>query len=439
MALPGRLRRRIVGVLSARLPELKLAQVKDPRKPRGKRWPLVALLTASFLGLLCGKKNLEETEELTAELPLGMRRKLRLPRRVPDTTMRDTLVRLSVLELRRLLHQQTRAAHRRKALRPEGLPFGVLAVDGKRTALPCWDQQYAQRQSEEGQAPQGVVTTLTACLISASARPCVDIIPVPAATNEMGHFRTALAELVATYGQSSLFHLLSYDSGACSEDNARAIRDTGLHYLFVLKENQPTLLLEAQRLLGGRKPAQADDQTVDVRGAEVWVRRLYLTTEMAGYLDWSHLHTVLRVETEVQDKSGRVLQWEDKNGRMHPRREDRYFLGSLESNELTTAQWLQVIRGHWGVENGCHWTLDAILQEDKHPWIEADAQGMVVVAVLRRLAYNLLSLYRNVTQRGESQRETPWKKVVRWFLEAIENAREEDLSGLRPRRAAATN
>ncbi len=430
MPLSGRQRRQLVGALSARLPELKLASVLDPRKRRGRRWPLVALLTALVFGLLCGKKSLAETEELTDDLPRPIRRMFGLPRRVPDTTLRDTLVRLSPDELRRVVHRQCRAAHRRKALRPVGLPFGVLAVDGKGTALPVFDQVYAQRQNAEGEAPRGVVTTLTACLISAAGQPCVDILPVPAHTNEMGHFKTALAALLAVYGESALFTLLSYDSGACSEENARAVREAERHYLFVLKENQPTLLAEARRWLGARKREEAagDYTTQDVRGAEVWVRRLYLTEELAGYLEWSHLRTVLRVETEVQDKSGRVL-----------RREDRYFLSSLGRRRLTAKQWHRVIRGHWGVENGCHWTLDAILREDERPWIVEDAQGMVVVSVLRRVAYNLLTLYRSVTQRSSEKRGLPWRRLLALFFQALLSAMEGEVEGLRPRRAAETN
>lgn len=428
MALSGRPRRRLLGALSARLPELRLDLLPDPRKPRGKRWSLSSLLTASLLALLSGKKSLRETEELTEDLPLPIRRKFGIRRRVPDTTLRDTLVRLSPLALRRLLHRQTRAAHRRKALVPQGLPFGVLALDGKATSLPCWDEHYAQRRNEPGCAPRGMVTTLTACLVSARGQPCVDILPVPAQTSETGHFRAALAELVATYGQSGLFRLLSYDSGACYEHNGRAVREADLHYLFVLKENQPTLWGEARRLLGGQPPSQALFSTEDLREGKVQVRRLYLTEELAGYLDWTHLQTVLRVQTEVQDKSGRVLG-----------QEDRYFLCSLPSRRLSAKQWLLVIRRHWGVENGCHWTLDGILREDEHPWIEEDSQGMVVVAVLRRVVYNLLTLYRSVTQRGEEQRLSPWKRLVNWYYQALLFGAEEDLLGLRRRRAVALN
>jgi predicted transposase YbfD/YdcC len=45
--------------------------------------------------------------------------------------------------------------------------------------------------------------------------------------------------------------------------------------------------------------------------------------------------------------------------------ESRYYLSSREAEEHTPAQWLGLIRGHWGgVENRNHWRRDALMGED---------------------------------------------------------------------------
>lgn len=45
--------------------------------------------------------------------------------------------------------------------------------------------------------------------------------------------------------------------------------------------------------------------------------------------------------------------------------ESRYYLSSRDAGEHTEAQWLGLIRGHWGgVENRNHWRRDALLGED---------------------------------------------------------------------------
>ena len=110
---------------------------------------------------------------------------------------------------------------------------------------------------------------------------------------------------------------------------------------------------------------------------------------------------------------------------------------SLPKPRLTSAEWLLVVRRHWGVENNCHHTLDTAFREDERPWIESDPRGALVVALLRRTAYNVLTLFRSVTQRSEGRRATPWLDLLRWFYNAIISATDADLVALRARKLAA--
>jgi hypothetical protein len=71
-----------------------------------------------------------------------------------------------------------KTAHRRKALPVVGLPFHAVALDGKATALPCWDDQYVQRHQPEDGLPYGLMRTVTAALVTALGLPCIDAIPV---------------------------------------------------------------------------------------------------------------------------------------------------------------------------------------------------------------------------------------------------------------------
>ncbi|MBI3180556.1 MAG: transposase family protein [Myxococcales bacterium] len=134
-------------MLASRLPEARLGEVDDPRDARGQRWPLTALLTAVVTGLAVGCKSLAQTEALTAEMSPAVRRRLGIRRRVSDTTLRDALVKVEPKKLRRSLLAQTKAAHRRKALEPDGLPFGMAAMDGKGSTATAWDRKYAQKQT----------------------------------------------------------------------------------------------------------------------------------------------------------------------------------------------------------------------------------------------------------------------------------------------------
>lgn len=79
--------RRMAGMLSARVPEIGLAQVADARSRRGIRWQkLKPLLAAPPVAMAAGLKSFAETEKLTMEMSRAMRRKLGISRRIPDTT-----------------------------------------------------------------------------------------------------------------------------------------------------------------------------------------------------------------------------------------------------------------------------------------------------------------------------------------------------------------
>jgi hypothetical protein len=323
------------------------------------------------------------------------------------------------------LRALTRAAHRRKALAPDGLPFGVASFDGKGTALPTADDHYAQRQTSGGGSLVGVVRTITVTLTSSPARPCIDVTPIPAATNEMGAFPVALERFVAAYSGLDLVRVVTYDAGACSLENANLVRQHHLHYVFGLTAGQPTLFAAARLWLGTRSADQADAASTDHHGKATVTRRLYLGASTDAPEGWEkHLHTVLRVQTETIDAKGRRTI------------EDRYFISSLASDRLTPAQWLLLVRRHWGVET-THQILDVAFQEDDHPWIEQNPRGMLVVALLRRIAYTLLTLFRTVTQRSDERRTTPWRRLLRDIDSALRTATKEQLEGLRPRARAA--
>ena len=106
----------------------------------------------------------------------------------------------------------------------------MVALDGKVTALPCLNQPFVQTKHLEDGTPYGLVRTVTAALVSAPGRPCIDAIPIPAHTNEMGHFQAAFASVNDTYGR--LFDVVTYDAGALSEANGAAVVKANKDYVF---------------------------------------------------------------------------------------------------------------------------------------------------------------------------------------------------------------
>jgi hypothetical protein len=420
----------MVGLLHARLPELDLDRAVDPRAREG-RWSLAQILRATLVGLMAGCKSLYDSEQLTDGLSVASRRQLGLPRRLADTTARDALCKVRIDEMRAALHRLVRAAWRRKALQPVGLPMSVVALDGKVTALPCLNQPFVQTHHPEVGSPYGLVRTMTAALVTAAGQPCIDAIPIPANTNEVGFFQAAFKGLVETYG--SLFQVISYDAGGFSRANADAVVAAGKDYLFALKDEHRTMCKLADELLATEPVLDHTEDVLDSETTVVRSLRLIGADPSWSYGNgkspeeslWPHAKAFLSVEY-VKVKRGTIIE-----------KDDRMFVSSLDPTRLTTQEWLRLPRWHWSVENQNHHTLDTAFAEDERPWIEADANGMLVVLLLRRIALTMLSLFRSASLRSDANQAMRWKNLLAWVRDALVAAQPEHMTNLRVREVCA--
>jgi hypothetical protein len=409
-----KLQRRIQAVqtfLRQRRDALRFDGVRDPRRRRGRRWTAQTLLSTAVVSLMMLARSLRGAERLSEDLA-GAGRFKGLVRRLPDSTLGDYLAEVSPAALRHHLHRHVLAEHRRKALEPTVLPIRAIAVDGKNVAtLDHEANRDCQKQSPEGQAPHWLYRVVNATLISSAAAVCIDQMPIPAATNDMGVFPAFLAGLVGTYGRANLFDLISTDSGFCSEANARLIDDAHKGYWISLKDNQPDLKREAERVLFAQAKrsepeAQTDWESDSSRG---WIRRqLWRTEEMAGWGKWSHLRQVVLLRVLARD------------GRDGPVRvlEDRYYVTNLVRGRLDGAKLLRLARAHWRIENDLHGALDIQWQEDHGRWVQR-GNGLPVSALLRVLAYNLLSLLRAVHLRTREAHAAAWEQLRNWVRDAL--------------------
>jgi hypothetical protein len=361
--------------------------------------------------MLAGCRTLRDMERLTEEM--GESERAHVPRRVPDTTLYEFLGQLATAPLREKLRQQVRSLWRSKCLPPEGLPCGVVSIDGKCIGALDHDADgRAQKaHSARRKSEYYLARVLRAVLTSAAARPCLDQRVVPASTNEMGAFPEFWKDVVAAYGALDLFEIVTADAGFTSRANADRIHAADKAYVLALKETQPELMAEATRLLRNKRllPAQAETSWEKAQGKEIR-RRLYRTAEIAGYHGWDHLQQVWLVLQETRDKQGRIGV------------EERYFLTSLRTGRLSPVQILAVVRGHWGIENDCFGTLDVAWREDDLPW-STTGRTVEVLGLLRLMAYNLLQMARKRHLRSRvANRLTPaapWRAIFEWVRQAF--------------------
>jgi hypothetical protein len=374
--------------------------VSDPRSHHGRRWKLNPLMTALLFGLVTNRRSLRAVEELTEWEGRWVR--ATIGGRAPDTTLYDLLSGLGPEGLREQLHAQVYSLWRSKALEPVGLPCSVAAIDGKTLLSGRGDQgpdpEVCQVSHPENRAAYWQLRAVRSCLISAAGCPAIDQLAIAAQTNEMGTFPKVFASLEAAYGV--LIETYSMDSGYCSLENASLVADATKGYIFVLKENQPELLAEAERLLGRKRSPECSTEWEPYRGKQVCYH-LYRSSEIAGYLRWTHLEQVWRVDRELRIAGGPSSI------------ERRYLLTNVHRGRLSPRQTLEVVRRHWMIENGANWTVDVIWDEDTKAWC-TKGHAIEVLGLLRLMAYNL------VTQlRSRYLRVPPQKRPWRWWCEQV--------------------
>ena len=147
-----------------------------------------------------------------------------------------------------------------------------------------------------------------------------------------------------------------------------------------VKENQPALLWEVERLFGDPALVAATGtaaRTFDKGHGRLEVRRLRASAALVGYSDWPGLAQALCAEREVTVlATGEV------------RRERAYAVTSLGPAQADAARLLGLWRGHWGIENRLHWVRDVGFAEDR---AAARAGGVPqALAALRNTAIGLL-------------------------------------------------
>jgi hypothetical protein len=148
-----------------------------------------------------------------------------------------------------------------------------------------------------------------------------------------------------TYGRSQeRLELIVNDAGMTSAKNARHTNNLGLGYLMAVKENQPTLLREAERLCGwgGHKQeghvCEAATPWERYRGARIR-RELFRSREIEGWPRWGSARQVWRVK-QTTERDGKVTF------------ENRYFITNVAWGRLKPHEILAVVRVYWGIEFG---------------------------------------------------------------------------------------
>jgi predicted transposase YbfD/YdcC len=333
-----------------------LAKLTDPRKRRGRRHALGAVLAVAVAAVLAGARSLVAIGEWAADAPapvlaaLGVRRDpLRRVWRPPaEATVRRVLASIDpdALDLvigRWLADQQP----------PPALAWRqAVAVDGK-----------TLRGS--GHHPSPPVHLLAA--MDHTTHAVLAQTDVDATTNEIARFRPLLERLDLTGA------VVTADALHTQREHADwLVTHKHAAYLLIVKANQPSLHHQLSTLRWREVPVA--DHTRDRGHARVELRRLQVTT-VAG-LDFPHATQAIRITRRVRSLHRR--RW---------RTVSVYAVTSLTAAQASPARLADWVRGHWGIE-ALHHLRDVTFAEDASQVRAGTAPR--AMASLRNLAVGLL-------------------------------------------------
>lgn len=159
------------------------------------------------------------------------------------------------------------------------------------------------------------------------------------------------------------------------------------HYHFIVKANQASILDDLVLLFKDRKLPDFVRLDPPDHG-RLENRSIWTSTELNGYLDFPHVGQVFLIERIVVNQ---------KTGKSS--RDLAYGITSRSPQQTDPKRLLEINRGHWTIENSCHYILDWNFDEDRCRI--RTGYGPENVTRLRRFAIGLIKSKgaKNVAQK----------------------------------------
>ena len=246
-------------------------------------------------------------------------------------------------------------------------PLDTIAIDGK-TVRRSHDRA-------KGRAALHLVSAFAANSHLVLGQEAVDD-----KTNETTAIPLLLEKLAADRSLEGA--VVTIDAIACNPQIAQSIRDAGADYLLAVKGNQPSLQADIEAAFEAAHKGQVEvDVDLDKGHGRIETR----TVSVLRQVDW--LDGDRRFPGEVRFVNARAIVRVEARTELKGRSrfDTRYYITSCAR---CAAALGQTIRGHWGIENTLHWTLDVTFQEDLSR--VRNGHGAQNMALIRKFAFNKL-------------------------------------------------
>jgi predicted transposase YbfD/YdcC len=316
-------------------------ELEDPRSEINRKHPLASVVVIALIAVLAGASGPTAIAQWAAIKEELLASVLPLPHGVP---CKDVFRRV-LMALRPEAFQACFAAWvrslRDEAAAETGVERPTLAIDGK-----------TLRRSHDRKSGLGSLHSVTVWAseygLSLGQVACAE------KSNEI----TAIPDLLKLVDVSG--GVVTIDAMGCQKEIAGAVVAAKGDYVLALKDNQPTLHQSVVDHLMSRWEADFAGDGVGRRQTEETGHgrresRTYIQLEapegLPGFGSWRGLKSIgVAISETLRD--GKTVD------------EVRYYISSLPV-ERDAKAFAHAVRSHWGVENGCHWTLDVTFREDE--------------------------------------------------------------------------
>jgi predicted transposase YbfD/YdcC len=326
-------------------------ELEDPRTGNAKRHLLLEILMIALCAVVSGAESCADMALFGRAKQALLKQFLTLPHGVPS---HDTFSRV----FRLLDPEPFRACFVAFMQRFAATCQGVVAVDGK-TLRRSFD-------TAAGASPLHLVSAW-AC----EQRLVLGQLAVDGKSNEI----TAVPRLLRMLALEG--SIITADALNCQRAIAEQVVDQGGAYVLALKGNQGTLHDDVRTFLDDPATPLAVVSDSDGGHGRIEQRQASLTSDIA-WLQERHAWPGLKA-------IGKIVARREAGAKTTVK--TRYY---LLSTALSPERFNQVVRTHWDIENGLHWVLDVVLNEDQTR--NRKDHGPENLALLRRLALNLAKL-----------------------------------------------
>src|SRR5262244_2056071 len=334
------------------------AEIPDFRRCRGKRHPLPAILSLACCAMLCGYRSYSAIAEWGRNYGAGMAHALGFTHNTPCAATLHTVLR----------HVDRDEVEGKLGAWAEGVVVSTPGAPSAGEAAVALDGKTLRGSRKQGAPGVHLLSALSHHLGLTLAQQAVDD-----KTNEITQVETLLGQLVLQD------RVVTMDALLTQRHVAQTIVEQGGDYVMIVKENQPQLHADIELVftlppVGDR---QETARTVDSGHGRIEQRNITTSEALVGYSDWPGLAQVFEVGRHViTPKTGQE------------RAEMVYGVTSLSPEQADPGRLLELVRGHWGIENKSHWVRDVTFDEDRSQVRCGNIPQ--VMAALRNTAIGLL-------------------------------------------------